>query len=108
MEGFDQRAQSQRIDDDLAQVLPDPDFAGTEFKGCIFQTRGDQIFLQRLFILQILRRLAARHLIERRLGNIEMTALDQLGHLPEEEGQKQRANMGRPSTSASVIMMILW
>ena len=33
-------------------------------------------------------------LIERRLGDIEVAALDQLRHLAEEEGQQQRADMG--------------
>jgi hypothetical protein len=39
-------------------------------------------------------RFSARHLIERRLGDIEMPALDQLRHLPEEKGQQQSADMG--------------
>ena len=94
MQTFDQRAQAQRIDDDLAQILAGANFAGAELKRDILEALDDQIFLQRLLVLQILRRLAARHLIERRLGDIEMAALDQFRHLPEEEGQQQRADMG--------------
>src|SRR3546814_11625667 len=31
--------------------------------------------------------------LERRLGNVEMAALDQLRHLPEEEGEQERADV---------------
>jgi hypothetical protein len=37
---------------------------------------------------------ACSRLIERRLGDIEVAALDQLRHLPVEEGQQQRADVG--------------
>ena len=47
-----------------------------------------------LLVLDVLRALAARDLVERRLGDVEVAALDQLRHLPEEEGQQQRADMG--------------
>jgi hypothetical protein len=50
--------------------------------------------LRRSFVLEVLFGLAARHLVERRLGDVEVPALDQLRHLPEEEGQQQRADMG--------------
>ena len=53
----------------------------------------DQVILQRALVLQVLLGLAARHLVERRLRDVEMAALDQFRHLPEEEGQQQRADM---------------
>jgi hypothetical protein len=54
----------------------------------------DQVVLHRLLVLEVLAGLAARHLVERRLGDVEVPALDQLRHLPEEEGQQQGADMG--------------
>eukprot|EP01035_Chromulina_nebulosa_P014895 gene14895-19708_t len=44
-------------------------------------------------LLPVLLGLAARHLVERRLRDVEEAALDQRRHLPEEEGQQQGADM---------------
>ena len=54
----------------------------------------DQVIFQRRLVLQIDLGPAAPDLIKRRLRDIEMPGLDQFRHLPEEEGQKQRADMG--------------
>src|SRR5690606_22796832 len=48
---------------------------------------------KRLFVLQILNGLAARHLIKWWLGDIEVTALNEFRHLAEEECQQERTNM---------------
>ena len=53
----------------------------------------DQIILERPLVLEILLRLAALHLEQRRLGDEEMPVLDDRPHLPEEEGQQQRADV---------------
>src|SRR5437868_2010813 len=37
--------------------------------------------------------LAARDLVQRRLGNIEVSVRDHLGHVPEEEGEQERADV---------------
>jgi hypothetical protein len=71
------------------------------------RARVDEVVLERALVLQVALALAALHLVERRLGDVEVAALDQLRHLAEEEGQQQRADVA-PSTSASVMMMILW
>ena len=54
----------------------------------------DQIVIKRRLVLQVDFGLAARDLIKRRFGDIEMTCVDQVRHLPEEEGQKQCADVG--------------
>ncbi len=45
-------------------------------------------------VLEVARGLALGRLVERRLGDIEVAALDQLRHLPVEEGQQQGADVG--------------
>ena len=57
------------------------------------QTSIDQIIFERRIVLQIDFGTATRDLVERRLGNEEVPVFDQLGHLPVEEGQQQRADM---------------
>ena len=52
------------------------------------------MILQLVFVFQIALGFAARRLVERRLGDEDMAALDQFRHLPVEEGQQQRADMG--------------
>ena len=47
--------------------------------------------------------LAALHLVERRLGDIDMAALDELRHLPIEECQKQRADMRSVYVSICIV-----
>ena len=54
----------------------------------------DQIVLERALVLEVGLRLAARHLVERRLGDVDVALLHQLRHLPVEEGQQQRADVG--------------
>ena len=49
--------------------------------------------LELTLVLEVTLGLAARHLVERWLCDIEMPALDQLRHLPIEERQQQRADM---------------
>ena len=60
----------------------------------VLEPGRQQIVLERPLVLEILLGLAALDLIERRLGDIEIAALDDLRHLPVEEGQQQRADMG--------------
>jgi hypothetical protein len=60
----------------------------------ILDPARDQRNLERALVLEVLLGLAAAHFVERRLGDVEVSALDQRGHLTEEERQQQRANMG--------------
>ena len=48
----------------------------------------DQIILKSALVFQVLLGFAARDLVERRLRDIEVAALDQRRHLPEEERQQ--------------------
>src|SRR5579872_2241977 len=69
-------------------------FTRCQPEDAILKTGAYQIILERPLVLEILLRLAARDLVERRLGNIEVTTVDQCRHLPEEERQKQGADVG--------------
>ncbi len=62
--------------------------------GYSFGSFVEQIVEQRRFVLEVDFLLAPFGLVQRWLGDVEMAALDQLGHLPEEEGQQQGADMG--------------
>src|SRR3546814_3573939 len=55
--------------------------------------RIDQIVFERGVVLQIDLAASLRDLVERRLRDVEMAVLDDLGHLAIEEGQEQRADM---------------
>ena len=52
-----------------------------------------QVGVELVAVLQVLLVLAELHLVERRLGDVDVAALDQLGHLPEQERQQQRADV---------------
>ena len=60
----------------------------------VLEALADQVVLERALVLQIQLGRAALHLVERRLGDEDVAALDQLRHLAEEEGEQQRADMG--------------
>ena len=90
----DELAHRQRIVDGAAQILSRPHLAGAQRERGLFQPGADQELLEGAFVLDVLRALAARHFVERRLGDVEMAALDQLRHLAEEEGEQQRADVG--------------
>ena len=69
-------------------------FAIRQAQQCAIKAVVEQIVFARPLVLQILLGLATLHFVERRLGDVEMAALDQVRHLPEEEGEQQGANMG--------------
>ena len=68
--------------------------AAGELQHRLLEPGRDQIVLERALVLEVGLGRAALHLVERRLGDEEVAALDQLAHLPVEEGQQQRADMG--------------
>ena len=76
-----------------AQVGAGALLAGREPQHGILEPGVDQIILQRALVLEVLLGLAARHLVERRLRDEEMAAVDDLAHLAVEERQQQRADM---------------
>src|SRR5262249_57284484 len=59
----------------------------------LFEAAGDEIVLERPLVLEILLRLAARDLVERRLSDEEVAAIDDVAHLTVEERQQQRADV---------------
>ena len=50
--------------------------------------------VQLVLVLEIALFLAQFRLVERRLRDVDVAALDQLGHLPVEEGEQERADVG--------------
>ena len=79
----------------LRRSLPARTSPDDEPQRRFFEAGVDQIILQRALVLEILLGFAARDFVERRLRDVEMAAVDQLAHLPVEEGQQQRADMRR-------------
>src|SRR3546814_9477679 len=53
----------------------------------------DEIIFERVIVLEIDFAAPLRDLVERRLGDVEMPVLDDLGHLAIEEGEQQRADV---------------
>ena len=62
-------------------------------QACTVEGILDQIIIQRRLVLQILALFATGQLVQRGLRNINMAALDELPHLPEEEGEKKCSNV---------------
>src|SRR6185312_7330095 len=80
--------------DQRLQVAAGPLFAGGQFEHGLLDAGGNQIVFQRAFVLEVLLGLAAIDFVERRLRDVDVAAPDQLLHLPEEERQEQRTDMG--------------
>ena len=87
-------ADDARVFHQRQQVLAGAFRAGRRPEDAFVEAGGDQVILQRALVLQVLLGLAAVDLVERRLGDIEVAAIDQFAHLPVEEGQQQRADVG--------------
>ena len=54
-------------------------------------------------VLDVLLLFAALHLVERRLGDVDVAVLDELGHLTVEERQQQRADMASVDVRIGVV-----
>ena len=93
MQAVEQPAQRPRLLDERAQVGAGAHLAVGERQRRAVEPRLDQIVLERPLVLEILLRLAALDLEERRLRDEQMPVLDDRAHLPEEEGEQQRADM---------------
>src|SRR5438093_13051193 len=78
-----------RILDQRAQVLARPVLARIEPQHGLLEAGVDQIILERALVLEVLLGFSARHLVERRLGDEEVAAIDDPAHLPVEEGEQQ-------------------
>ena len=94
MQAVDERDDAARLVDDGAQILACPLLARAGDQHRLFEAGVDQEVLQRGLVLEVRFRLAARHLVERRLGDEHVALLHQLHHLPVEERQQQRADVG--------------
>ena len=94
MQRIERGAHGQRFLDDAAKIGAGTFRAVRQNERGVLQAGIDEIVLQRLPVLEVLLRGTALHLVEWRLGDVEVPALDHLRHLPVEEGEQQRANMG--------------
>ena len=79
--------------DQPAQILAGAVLPGIELEHGILDAGADQEVLERALVLEVLLGLAARDLVERRLRDEEMAAIDDLLHLAVEEGEQQRADV---------------
>ena len=77
----------------FVQVVAGALFSRCEPEHRILQAGRDQIILERALVLEILFGLAAVDFVERRLRDVDVAALDQLLHLPEEKRQQQCADV---------------
>ena len=93
MQAAQHAADVARIVDQRAQVRAGAGLAGVQLQHRVFEAGVDQIILERVLVLEILLGTSARHLVERRLRDEEMAAVDDLAHLAIEERQQQRADM---------------
>ena len=75
------------------QVAAGALLAGGEPQHRLFQAGGDQVVLERALVLEVLLGFRPRHLVERRLRDEEMAAIDDRAHLPVEEGEQEGADV---------------
>jgi hypothetical protein len=59
----------------------------------VFGGAGHQLVVEFVLVADVAIHLAALDAVERRLRDVDVLALDQLGHVAEEEGEQQRANV---------------
>ena len=60
----------------------------------VVQRDLEQVFVEGRAVLEVQLFLAVLDLVQRRLGDVDMAALDQIGHLAVEEGQQQGTDVG--------------
>src|SRR5690606_21745978 len=70
-----------RLSNDIEQIIADMDAATLSGEARLVDAGVDEVILERPLILEILLGRAALDLIERRLGDIDVAAIDQLAHL---------------------------
>ena len=96
-----------RLVDDGAQIGAGALLARGEAQHAVLEAGVDQVVLERPLVLEVLLGLAALDLVERRLGDVDVAALDQL-RICRKKKVSSSVRIWAPSTSASVMMMILW
>ena len=93
MQAIELPTQRARLLDQRAQVGACAGFAVGEGQRRAVEPRFDQIILEPPLVLEILLRLAALDLEQRRLRNEQMSRLDDGAHLPEEKRQQEGADV---------------
>ena len=87
------RADQAGLVDGSAQIAPSAFFTRAEPQHGPVKAVFRKVVLAGPLVLEILLGLPALDLIERRLGDINVTPLNEFAHLPEEEREQQRANV---------------
>src|SRR5262245_30503560 len=84
----EQAADRARLLDQAEQIGAAAVLAGGEPQHRVLKAGLNEVVLKRALILQILLGPAARHLVERRLRDEQMTAIDETGHLPDRKSTR--------------------
>ena len=92
-EGIQNAFELPRFFDHAHKILPEDRFAIALQKLCAVGALLDQVFFHRGLILEIDLGFATHDFVERRLGDVEISAFDQFGHLAVEEREQQRADV---------------
>ena len=79
--------------DQRLQVASAAILAGRQLEDAVREAGFDQVVFQSALVFQVLLRFAAGDLVEWRLRDVEVAALNHRRHLAEEERQQQRADM---------------
>ena len=82
-----------RTFDHRLEVVAGPLAAVIEGQHRVLQRRADEIAFERAIVLEVDLGAAALGAVERRLGDVEVTAVDDRGHMAVEEGQEQGADV---------------
>ena len=93
VQALQDRADLARRLNDVTQIPAAAACAVASDEQRILEPLADEIVFERLLVLEVALLVPALHLVERRLGDEEMSGLDQRLHLPVEKGQQQRADM---------------
>ena len=81
------------VDQTLQRLATDGRSGLVDMQSRTVQRHGSLVLQQRVFVFQILLLLALLHLVERRLGDVDVATLDDFRHLTIEEGQQQGTNV---------------
>ena len=93
MQAAEQMADDTRLLDERPQVGPGALFARRQPQHGPLEPVADEVVFAGPLVLEVLLGGAALHLVERRLGDEDVAAVDQFAHLPEEEGEQQGADV---------------
>ena len=92
MKLIDEADDAARLVDDVAQILARALLA-TGYEHVVLKAALDQVIFEGALILEIGAALPALDFVERRLSDVDVALLHQLGHLSVEEGEQESADV---------------